>query len=91
MQTIESRSLCSIMASGMDPSLRRTFVAEERTPTAWTSASLISFGFISPSFFDYPEKAAQAPGGVVMRDQNGRLVVHEVSGEQPEFLLELPA
>jgi hypothetical protein len=75
------------------PALIRPFAErlwQERMATAWTSASLISFGFISPSFFDYPGKAAQAPG-VVMRDQNGRLVVHEVSGEQPEFLLELPA
>jgi signal transduction histidine kinase len=27
----------------------------------------------------------------IVRVHNGRLVVHEVTGEQPEFLMELPA
>ena len=36
---------------------------------AWirTSVSMISFGFSIYKFFDYPAKAAQAPGVVMLR------------------------
>jgi inner membrane protein YidH len=57
------------MASGMDLSLRRTFMAQERTLMAWirTSVCLISFGFSIYKFFDYLAKAEQAPGVVMLR------------------------
>jgi Domain of unknown function (DUF202) len=56
----------SIMAPGMDPSVRRTFMTQERTFMASIriSVSLISFGSSIHRFFDYPAKAAQAPGVV---------------------------
>jgi putative membrane protein len=43
------------MASGMDPTIRRTLLAQERTLMAWirTSVSLISFGFTIYKFFQY--------------------------------------
>jgi hypothetical protein len=81
----------------LDYGLRHGSVPSPNVYGAGTDAHGLDFCFFDqfrihqPQFFDYPGKAAQAPGGVVMRDQNGRLVVHEVSGEQPEFLLELPA
>jgi putative membrane protein len=47
------------MAGENDLSIRRTFLAHERTLMAWirTSTSLISFGFATYKFFEYLKEA----------------------------------
>jgi len=51
------------MASTMAFSVRRSFMAQERTLMAWirTSVSLISFGFSIYKFFGCLPKTEQAP------------------------------
>src|SRR5262245_51069231 len=51
------------MASIVDLSLRRTFLAYDRTLMAWvrTSLSLISFGFGVDKFFEYLRSAESLP------------------------------